>query len=43
MCIINLHQTTERIDSMKYMDSKNRIARHLIPIMIAEADSKGDY
>ena len=26
---------------MKYMGSKNRIAKHLIPIMIAEADSKG--
>ena len=26
---------------MKYMGSKNRIAKHLIPIMVAEADSKG--
>ena len=26
---------------MKYMGSKNRIAKHLITIMIAEADSKG--
>ena len=26
---------------MKYMGSKNRIAKHLIPIMLAEADSKG--
>ena len=26
---------------MKYMGSKNRIAKHLIPIMIAEADKRG--
>ena len=26
---------------MKYMGSKNRIAKHLIPIMIAEADKCG--
>ena len=26
---------------MKYMGSKNRIAKHLIPIMIAEADKHG--
>ena len=26
---------------MKYMGSKNRIAKHLIKIMVAEADSKG--
>ena len=25
---------------MKYIGSKNRIAKHLIPIMVAEADSK---
>ena len=26
---------------MKYMGSKNRIAKHLIPIMVAEADKRG--
>ena len=26
---------------MKYIGSKNRIAKHLIPIMIAEADKRG--
>ena len=26
---------------MKYMGSKNRIAKHLIPIMVAEADKQG--
>ena len=26
---------------MKYMGSKNRIAKHLIPIMVAEADKIG--